>query len=131
MHANTSRQTNYNALDKVHVDCNLICQMSILCRKSSSGLLDCPWWIIACLGIIAVCLLMGRYPLAGKIVHYVIVMYNAIDFEVLDVLLQTGSGKTYTMMGEICQMDGKLNEDCGITPRIFEYLFTRISEVNI
>ncbi|XP_058209055.1 kinesin-like protein KIN-12C isoform X4 [Rhododendron vialii] len=41
---------------------------------------------------------------------------------------QTGSGKTHTMMGEICQMDGKLNEDCGITPRIFEYLFTRISE---
>ncbi|XP_057475426.1 kinesin-like protein KIN-12C isoform X2 [Actinidia eriantha] len=41
---------------------------------------------------------------------------------------QTGSGKTYTMMGEICQMDGKLKEDCGITPRIFEYLFTRISE---
>ncbi|KAL7178397.1 hypothetical protein ACSBR2_031527 [Camellia fascicularis] len=41
---------------------------------------------------------------------------------------QTGSGKTYTMMGEICQMDGKLNEDCGITPRVFEYLFTRIRE---
>ncbi|KAL6952982.1 Kinesin-like protein KIN-12E [Sarracenia purpurea var. burkii] len=41
---------------------------------------------------------------------------------------QTGSGKTHTMMGEISQMDGKLNEDCGITPRIFEYLFTRISE---
>ncbi|CDO98710.1 unnamed protein product [Coffea canephora] len=41
---------------------------------------------------------------------------------------QTGSGKTHTMMGDIGQMAGKLNEDCGITPRIFEYLFTRISE---
>ncbi|KAL2464505.1 Phragmoplast orienting kinesin-1 [Forsythia ovata] len=41
---------------------------------------------------------------------------------------QTGSGKTYTMMGEIYQMDGKLTEECGITPRIFEYLFARIRE---
>ncbi|KAK6160939.1 hypothetical protein DH2020_004320 [Rehmannia glutinosa] len=41
---------------------------------------------------------------------------------------QTGSGKTYTMMGEIDKMDGKLCDDCGITPRIFEYLFTRITK---
>ncbi|KAJ0092747.1 hypothetical protein Patl1_24784 [Pistacia atlantica] len=39
---------------------------------------------------------------------------------------QTGSGKTYTMMGEINEVEGKLSEDCGITPRIFEYLFSRI-----
>ncbi|TXG71464.1 hypothetical protein EZV62_000043 [Acer yangbiense] len=39
---------------------------------------------------------------------------------------QTGSGKTYTMMGEINGVEGELNEDCGITPRIFEYLFSRI-----
>ncbi|KAK2647075.1 hypothetical protein Ddye_022270 [Dipteronia dyeriana] len=39
---------------------------------------------------------------------------------------QTGSGKTYTMMGEINGVEGKLNEGCGITPRIFEYLFSRI-----
>ncbi|KAH7520915.1 hypothetical protein FEM48_Zijuj08G0196300 [Ziziphus jujuba var. spinosa] len=39
---------------------------------------------------------------------------------------QTGSGKTYTMMGEIYEIEGKFNEDCGITPRIFEYLFQRI-----
>ncbi|KAL0376309.1 UNVERIFIED_CONTAM: Kinesin-like protein KIN-12C [Sesamum calycinum] len=42
---------------------------------------------------------------------------------------QTGSGKTYTMMGEIDKMDGKLSDDCGITPRIFEYLFTRITKL--
>lgn len=41
---------------------------------------------------------------------------------------QTGSGKTYTMMGDIGEMSGKLNEQCGITPRTFEYLFTRIRE---
>ncbi|TQD96897.1 hypothetical protein C1H46_017502 [Malus baccata] len=39
---------------------------------------------------------------------------------------QTGSGKTYTMMGEIYEVEGQLNEDCGLTPRIFEYLFKRI-----
>ncbi|XP_033509839.1 kinesin-like protein KIN-12C isoform X2 [Nicotiana tomentosiformis] len=41
---------------------------------------------------------------------------------------QTGSGKTYTMMGDIGEMGGKLSEQCGITPRIFEYLFTRIGQ---
>lgn len=41
---------------------------------------------------------------------------------------QTGSGKSYTMMGDIDKMDGNLSEDCGITPRIFEYLFSRISK---
>lgn len=49
--------------------------------------------------------------------------------EISDVFLQTGSGKTYTMMGEIYEIDGELNEDRGITPRIFEYLFTRIRVV--
>ncbi|XP_038705278.1 kinesin-like protein KIN-12C isoform X2 [Tripterygium wilfordii] len=39
---------------------------------------------------------------------------------------QTGSGKTYTMMGEIQETDGNLKDGCGITPRIFEYLFSRI-----
>ncbi|KAF3456467.1 hypothetical protein FNV43_RR01117 [Rhamnella rubrinervis] len=39
---------------------------------------------------------------------------------------QTGSGKTYTMMGEIHAVEGKFNDDCGITPRVFEYLFKRI-----
>lgn len=51
------------------------------------------------------------------------------DVEARSVFLQTGSGKTYTMMGEIYEMEGNLNEDCGITPRIFEYLFSRIREV--
>lgn len=45
--------------------------------------------------------------------------------------LQTGSGKTYTMMGEIAEVEGKFSKDCGITPRIFEYLFTRIRAVSV
>ncbi|KAI4338588.1 hypothetical protein MLD38_023626 [Melastoma candidum] len=39
---------------------------------------------------------------------------------------QTGSGKTYTMMGDISEVEERLSDDCGITPRIFEYIFTRI-----
>ncbi|CAJ2650140.1 kinesin-like protein KIN-12C isoform X2 [Trifolium pratense] len=39
---------------------------------------------------------------------------------------QTGSGKTYTMMGEIKETQGSLDEDSGITPRVFDYLFARI-----
>ncbi|KAK8506692.1 hypothetical protein V6N13_032068 [Hibiscus sabdariffa] len=39
---------------------------------------------------------------------------------------QTGSGKTYTMMGDIYEVEDQLSEDCGLTPRIFEYLFSRI-----
>lgn len=33
------------------------------------------------------------------------------------------------MMGEIYEMEGELNKDRGITPRIFEYLFMRIRAV--
>ena len=47
-----------------------------------------------------------------------------------DFYMQTGSGKTYTMMGEINEVEGNLYEDCGITPRIFEYLFARIRKVS-
>ncbi|XP_060959954.1 kinesin-like protein KIN-12C isoform X1 [Cannabis sativa] len=49
--------------------------------------------------------------------------YNACMF----AYGQTGSGKTYTMMGEISQIQENLNLDSGLTPRIFEYLFKRIS----
>lgn len=45
--------------------------------------------------------------------------------------LQTGSGKTYTMMGDIYEVESQLSEDCGLTPRIFEYLFSRIRMVRM
>ncbi|KAL6841909.1 hypothetical protein ACP4OV_028421 [Aristida adscensionis] len=41
---------------------------------------------------------------------------------------QTGSGKTYTMMGELTKLGNELSNDSGLTPRIFEHLFARISE---
>lgn len=59
----------------------------------------------------------------------VCVVVNAQIVEAQGVSVQTGSGKTYTMMGEIYEMEGMLSEDCGITPRIFEYLFSRIRAV--
>jgi kinesin family protein 15 len=49
--------------------------------------------------------------------------------EVVVDFLQTGSGKTHTMMGEIKEAQGFLDEDSGITPRVFDYLFMRIKAV--
>eukprot|EP01018_Ginkgo_biloba_P023736 Gb_23969 [translate_table: standard] len=39
---------------------------------------------------------------------------------------QTGSGKTHTMLGDIEDADHKPSANRGMTPRVFEYLFTRI-----
>eukprot|EP01018_Ginkgo_biloba_P021270 Gb_41072 [translate_table: standard] len=43
---------------------------------------------------------------------------------------QTGSGKTYTMWGPTYDLSGEQfpNKDRGLTPRVFEQLFTRIQE---
>jgi hypothetical protein len=43
--------------------------------------------------------------------------------------LQTGSGKTYTMLGEISDLEVRPSPDRGMTPRIFEFLFARIRAV--
>ncbi|XP_076956292.1 kinesin-like protein KIN-12C [Bidens hawaiensis] len=39
---------------------------------------------------------------------------------------QTGSGKTHTMLGEINDLETKPSPNRGMTPRIFEFLFSRI-----
>ncbi|WOK91664.1 hypothetical protein Cni_G00355 [Canna indica] len=39
---------------------------------------------------------------------------------------QTGSGKTYTMLGETEELELRPSPSCGMTPRIFEFLFARI-----
>uniref|UniRef100_A0A7I4FAR1 Kinesin motor domain-containing protein n=1 Tax=Physcomitrium patens TaxID=3218 RepID=A0A7I4FAR1_PHYPA len=39
---------------------------------------------------------------------------------------QTGSGKTHTMLGDIEDLENQPSESRGITPRVFEYLFSRI-----
>lgn len=41
---------------------------------------------------------------------------------------QTGSGKTHTMLGDITNLGDQANENCGMTPRIFEYLFSKIQK---
>lgn len=43
--------------------------------------------------------------------------------------MQTGSGKTYTMLGELEDLEVKPSPQRGMTPRIFEFLFARIQAV--
>ena len=43
--------------------------------------------------------------------------------------MQTGSGKTHTMLGEIEDLEFKPSPQRGMTPRIFEFLFARIEAV--
>ncbi|KAL6637861.1 hypothetical protein ACP70R_025433 [Stipagrostis hirtigluma subsp. patula] len=41
---------------------------------------------------------------------------------------QTGSGKTHTMLGDIENGTRRNNANCGMTPRVFEHLFSRIQK---
>ncbi|KAM1040808.1 hypothetical protein ACFX13_030791 [Malus domestica] len=41
---------------------------------------------------------------------------------------QTGSGKTHTMLGDIEGGTGRHSVNCGMTPRVFGYLFSRIQK---
>ncbi|KAF3785501.1 Phragmoplast orienting kinesin 2 [Nymphaea thermarum] len=41
---------------------------------------------------------------------------------------QTGSGKTHTMLGDIEGGSGRHSVNCGMTPRVFDYLFSRIQK---
>lgn len=43
--------------------------------------------------------------------------------------MQTGSGKTFTMLGDIGGLPLHPSADRGISPRVFEELFVRIKEV--
>ncbi|XP_044947270.1 kinesin-like protein KIN-12F [Hordeum vulgare subsp. vulgare] len=38
----------------------------------------------------------------------------------------TGSGKTHTMLGEISELGVKPRSECGMAPRIFQFLIARI-----
>jgi hypothetical protein len=42
---------------------------------------------------------------------------------------QTGSGKTHTMLGDISDLDHQPSDKRGMTPRVFESLFTKIKMV--
>lgn len=44
--------------------------------------------------------------------------------------MQTGSGKTHTMLGDIVDLEHQPSDDRGMTPRVFEYLFSKIQEVS-
>lgn len=55
---------------------------------------------------------------------------NTLNIIMCMVFLKTGSGKTYTMLGEIEDLDVKPSPHRGMTPRIFEFLFARIQAVS-
>ncbi|CAA6675308.1 unnamed protein product [Spirodela intermedia] len=43
---------------------------------------------------------------------------------------QTGSGKTHTMLGDIEGGTRRHSVNCGMTPRVFEYLFSKIQKAS-
>lgn len=47
----------------------------------------------------------------------------------LHLHMQTGSGKTHTMLGDIEEGTRRHSVNCGMTPRVFEHLFSRIQKV--
>uniref|UniRef100_A0A9I9DNE2 Kinesin motor domain-containing protein n=1 Tax=Cucumis melo TaxID=3656 RepID=A0A9I9DNE2_CUCME len=106
-----------------HIACEKISQ-----NARSSKIERCSSWpdivlnsiILSCVEFI---ILENLFKVAGQpMVENCLSGYNSCMF----AYGQTGSGKTYTMMGGIYELEGKLNEDCGLTLRIFEHLFTRI-----
>lgn len=60
------------------------------------------------------CVLLGRFQ-----------GFHCFDF------VQTGSGKTHTMLGDMEHFDQQPNENRGMTPRVFEYLFAKIQKVHV
>ena len=69
----------------------------------------------------------------GQVVRNAFVLF--VDYEELHSCsctlnyLQTGSGKTYTMLGDISDLEVRPSPERGMTPRIFEFLFARIRAV--
>lgn len=58
---------------------------------------------------------------------FILVLYLAT----LCLSVQTGSGKTHTMLGDIEGGTRRHSADCGMTPRVFEYMFSRIQKVQV
>lgn len=52
------------------------------------------------------------------------------DAEAIWGLWQTGSGKTHTMLGDLAGLDHQPSDNRGITPRVFESLFSKIQAVH-
>ncbi|ESQ45972.1 hypothetical protein EUTSA_v10010073mg [Eutrema salsugineum] len=65
------------------------------------------------------------FKVAGvPMVENVVAGYNSCMF----AYGQTGSGKTHTMLGDIEGGTRRHSVNCGMTPRVFEYLFSRIQK---
>lgn len=74
-------------------------------------------------------LLMGRS--LPNLFEFTCCQKYAFSFPALEIFncVQTGSGKTYTMLGEISDLEVRPSPDRGMTPHIFEFLFARIRAV--
>lgn len=66
---------------------------------------------------------------AGQILEFLETLLSSVACS--EFLLQTGSGKTHTMLGDIEDLENKPSDNRGMTPRVFEYLFARIRRVII
>lgn len=66
---------------------------------------------------------------AGQILEFLETLLSSVACS--EFLLQTGSGKTHTMLGDIEHLENKPSDNRGMTPRVFEYLFARIRRVII
>lgn len=73
------------------------------------------WWLLV------------KYKI-NKFYHF---PYQFIYISIFFFFVQTGSGKTYTMLGEIEDLEVKPSPHRGMTPRIFEFLFARIQAVTM
>jgi len=152
------RQNYYftNSEDKAEesADSLYVC-LFLVCSKLSLRWWDCQWWRIVWQVSTVLSLLMVRYY-STAIIHSSSSMYilgfkqqaagdgerhcnvflcgfcdKSLTSELMDLCEgQTGSGKTHTMWGPMpgSTSDYLPTEDRGITPRIFEQLFSRIQQ---
>ncbi|GKV35041.1 hypothetical protein SLEP1_g43361 [Rubroshorea leprosula] len=91
-------------------------------RKISSKWLGCRWWKIVWEDTTVACYGMACVNTDETNVEFhIVVILGAFCF-------QTGSGKTHTMLGDIEEGTQRHSVNCGMTPRVFEYLFSRIQK---
>ncbi|KAJ0083226.1 hypothetical protein Patl1_30271 [Pistacia atlantica] len=90
-----------------HVLLLTLLPMRMSARRSCSKWLACPGWRIAWQVTTVACLLMAN----------------------LVLFLQTGSGKTHTMLVDIEGGTQRHSVNCGMTPRVFEHSFFRIQKI--
>lgn len=62
-------------------------------------------------------------------IQFCITVSIAVNITAVNACVKTGSGKTHTMLGDIEGGTRRHSVNAGMTPRVFEYLFSRIQKV--